>query len=297
MVGGDEQAKGTEKRPDLTAFINGRFMPQSQVIEEMKQSNFQSSGGFYDHERTFGGRVFRLKDHLNRLYNGLDFTKIDAGMTITEMTDITTQVLEANVPLLGQGEEFLVTQIVSPSPNASPGDKANVVIYCQFLETGHYALNYTHGVKVVTPVTYGMPAGAQEPGRAPMTMPLMMNGEGNITECQGGNFMFVQDGRIKLPDRRHVLPGVSMKTVLEIAEILKIPVDEGDYSPYDVYTADEAFVTSTRFCMAPVASLNGLRIGSAIPGPMTKGLLSAWMEMVELDFVQQALDRSSSQPR
>lgn len=291
MVAGQWQGEIKRQRPELTAFLNGDFMPQSRALQEMNQTGFGSAGGFYDNERTFSGNIFRLEDHLHRLYNGLDYTKIDPGMTFPDMVDITLQVLQANVPFLDAGEEFLVSQIVSPC--SDPDGSANVAVYCQFLETGHFAAHYTNGIRVTTPETYNIPSRGQRSsdGRH-VTMTLMMNGKGHITECQGGNFMFVRNGRIRLPDRRHVLPGVSMKTVLELAESMGIPIDEGEYSPEDVYEAQEAFVTSTRFCLAPAVSLNGLDIQTGLMGPITEGLVDAWTEMVGLDFVQQSLSRA-----
>lgn len=283
------------QRPDLLAFFNGRFMAQSQAPEEMKQAGFQSVGGFYDNERTFNGKVFKLEAHLTRLYRGLTYTKLDAGMTPEEMAAITGKVLEANLPHLKQDEEFLVTQIVSPRPDTPQGSMANVVVYCQFLDLGLFAASYSRGVRIVTPVTYAVPPKAQDRSRGAMTFPLMMDAEGNITECQGGNFMFVQDSRINLPDRRNVLAGISMETVLEMAQSLALPVEEGDYSLSDVYNADEAFVTGTRFCMVPVASVNGLRIKGGVNGPVTQRLLEAWKQAVGADFVRQSLDQAGSE--
>ncbi len=103
--------------------------------------------------------------------------------------------------------------------------------------------------------------------------------------------MFIYEGRIKLPDRRPVLPGISMQTVVDLAERLVIPVDEDDYCSADIYVSDEAFVTGTRYCLLPVATLNGLSVGAGVPGPITRKLLEAWSEMVGLDIVQQALGR------
>jgi branched-chain amino acid aminotransferase len=281
------------QRPDLLAFFNGKYMPQSQAAEEMKQTGFQSVGGFYDNERTFGGRVFKLEAHLARLYRGLTYTKLDAGMTPEEMAATTGEVLQANLPHLGPGEEFLITQIVSPRPDAPQDSVANVVVYCQYLDLSLFAASYSRGVRIVTPVTYAVPPKAQDRSRGMLTYPLMMDGEGNITECQGGNFMFVQDGRVKLPDRRNVLAGISMETVLELSQTLGFPVDEGDYSLSDVYQADEAFVTGTRFCMLPVASVNGLRINKmGVAGQVTQRLLDEWKQVVGMDFVRQSLDQA-----
>ena len=109
--------------------------------------------------------------------------------------------------------------------------------------------------------------------------------------------MFVKDSRIKLPDRSNVLPGVSMQTVLELAEGLGIPVEEGEYSPYHVYVAEEALVSSTRYCMLPVATLNGYRLDQQLPGPITRRMLDAWRELVGIDFVKQALDHFQTTER
>lgn len=282
----------TEQIEYLT-FLNGQVMPHSQAVVELQRSGAGSAGGFYDGERTFNGRIFKLRKHLERLYNGLNHSGIDAGMTIEEMERITNSIVESNSALLARGQEFSVTQIVSVLDSKSEGQESqvNVVIYCQPLDFSTFARGYVDGVRLVTPATYG--AGlSQDDSKAggPQVFPLMTNQDGIITECKGANFMFAMDGRIKLPDRGNVLPGVSMHTVLELVESLGLGVDEGEYSPHDVYEADEAFVSSTRYCMLPVASLNGYSLGKDIPGPITSRLLDAWRERVGIDFVQQALD-------
>ena len=281
-----------EQREFLT-FLNGQVMPHSQAALELQRSGAGSAGGFYDGERTFNGRIFKLRKHLERLYNGLKYSGIDPGMTMEEMERITNSIVESNAALLAPGEEFSVTQIVSVVPPNSEGQEpeVNVVIYCQPLDFSTFARGYVDGVRLVTPSTYG--AGLSEDGSktgGPQVFPLMTNQDGVITECKGANFMFAKDGRIKLPDRGNVLPGVSMHTVLELVHSLGLGVDEGEYSPFDVYEADEAFVSSTRYCMLPVASLNGYALGEDIPGPLTSRLLDAWRERVGMDFVQQALD-------
>ncbi len=291
-----------DNRPDvgLTAYFNGDVMPLSEVAEAMKAAGLESAGGFYDVERTFDGALFRLDDHLARLYRGLVYSDLDPGVSREEMADLTSDLMERNVPLLGPGQDFLVTQVVSvsPEPESEEGDDeatgenaVNVAIYCQFLDFASFALSYGYGVRVTTPATYAVPRAAVS--RRQQSFPLMSDAEGNITECQGGNFMFVRDGRIKLPERSNVLPGVSMKTVLELAEKIGVGVDEDDYSTGDIYSADEAFVSSTRFCMLPVAAINGLGIGAEMPGPVTRRLQDAWVEEVGFDFVKQALDHAS----
>ena len=281
-----------ETRETVT-YLNGRFIPHSQALADLSEHNSQSAGGFYDAERTFGGEVFKLREHLQRLYRGLEDARIDPETSLDDMEAIALDVLKANRPLLKPGEDFILGQVVSIGPTSASGGPqgVNVILHCQFLDFSKFASSYDLGVRVVTPVTYAVPAqpaSAGADGTAQDTMSLMSDDEGNISECRHANFMFVKDGRIKLPDRRNVLPGISMETVLELAESLEVPVDEGDYCAGDVYSADEAFVSGTRFCLLPVATLNGVSVGEELPGTVTRRLLGAWSEKVGVDIVQQA---------
>jgi branched-chain amino acid aminotransferase len=279
---------------ELVTYLNGQIVPHSQAATALQETDMQPAGGFYDTERTFGGRLFKLRQHLERLYQGLDLAQIDPGLTIDEMEAVARNVLEANRPMLDSSDEITITQVVSLS--AAPQEeqsRVNVVVSCQLLDFSAFAKSYVRGVRLITPATYGVPE--RSPGSAAgdggqQVVPLMSDPEGNITECQGANFMFVLDGRVKLPDRRNVLPGISMRTVLELSESLGIPVDEDDYTTYHVYLADEAFISSTRYCLLPVDTLNGYRLSNELPGPVTGRLLDAWRDMVGVDFVRQALD-------
>ena len=188
-----------------------------------------------------------------------------------------------------------VTQTVTVSRPDSADDipGVDIAIYCEPLDVSGFARSYVEGVQIYTPNTYpepkGQPAGDGKSG-AVQILPLMSDAQGHITECRGANFMFVSGGRIKLPDRSNVLPGVSMQTVLEIADYLGIDVDEGLYNQGRLYDADEAFVSSTRYCLLPVATINGYPLGDSVPGPVTGSLLSRWKEIVRVDFVQRTLD-------
>ena len=90
---------------------------------------------------------------------------------------------------------------------------------------------------------------------------------GNVAENKGGNFFVVADGRVLTPTTRNVLAGISRSTVLELCAELGIPAEEKDLQPYDVYTADEAFFTSTPYCIMPATRFNGLSIGEGAGRP------------------------------
>jgi branched-chain amino acid aminotransferase len=107
----------------------------------------------------------------------------------------------------------------------------------------------------------------------------------------------VRKGSLVTPFERNALGGISREVVLALAEDLGISCREADITPYDVYNADEAFITSTSKCILPVGRLNGIRIGEKIPGPVTKRLLETWSARVELDIVEQALSHLSPEER
>ena len=123
----------------------------------------------------------------------------------------------------------------------------------------------------------------------PEAYAIMLDLDGNITEGSSANFLFVVDGRLKIPDTRFVLSGADMAALLELADGLGIPTDEGTYTTYDVYNAQEAFLTTNSFGILPLVSLNGLPLGAGTVGPMTRRLMAAWSELVGIDFVAQAL--------
>ena len=289
----------TSNQKDFLTFINGRVMPYSEAIPVLRRINARSAGGYYDTARTFGGRPFKLRQHLERLFNGLAYSKIDTGLSISDLETISTGLVETNHSLMeGRGGELTVTQTVTISRPDSADDLpgVDIAIYCEPLDVSGFARSYVEGVRIYTPNTYpepkGQPSGDGKSG-AVQILPLMSNAQGHITECRGANFMFVSDGRIKLPDRSNVLPGVSMQTVLEIADYLGIAVDEGLYSQRELYDADEAFVSSTRYCLLPVAAINGYPLGDSVPGEATNKITSRWKELVGVDFVQLTLDSLS----
>ena len=117
----------------------------------------------------------------------------------------------------------------------------------------------------------------------------MLDLDGNLSEGTGYNVLMVTDGVIRSPTDRAILQGVSRGMVFDLARQLDIPVVEEDLQPYDLYTADEAFFTTTSPCVLPVTKADNREVGDGKPGPITQQLLAAWSEAVGLDVVDQAL--------
>ena len=108
------------------------------------------------------------------------------------------------------------------------------------------------------------------------------------SENKGGNFFLVTNNRIRTPSTINCLDGISRQTIFLLAAQLGIPIEECQLLPYDVIIADEAFFTSTPYCIMPATKFNGIEIGDGKLGPITKKLLATWSEMVGVDIIEQA---------
>jgi Amino-transferase class IV len=127
--------------------------------------------------------------------------------------------------------------------------------------------------------------------RDPESWAVLLDHHGNLCEGLGSNIFVVRDDELLTPYERFVLPGVSRATVIELAAGLGIPCREADIDLYDAYNADEVFLTSTSLCICPVRSVNGSTIADgAVPGPITRRLTDAYVELVDCDFVAQYLN-------
>ena len=129
-----------------------------------------------------------------------------------------------------------------------------------------------------------MEAGDVEPNG----WPILTDGAGNLTEGIGYNLFLVTGGTIRTPSDSSILQGISRSFVFDLARQLDIPIVEEDLQPYDLYTADEAFFSSTPFCVLPVTAVDRRQIGDGEPGPMFRRLIAAWSEHAGLDIWDQA---------
>ena len=126
----------------------------------------------------------------------------------------------------------------------------------------------------------------------PDAWPILLDMNGNLCEGPGANIFLVKDGEVLTPREQYVLAGISRETAIDLAHELGVPLREADLDLYDAYTADEAFITSTSFCIVPVSSFNGSAIGSGgVPGPITDRLTRAYSGLVGVDIAAQYLAR------
>lgn len=298
------------------AYFNGRFVPEREVLVPFRDRGFKYGDAVFDTTRTFGHRVFKLFEHIDRLYRSLRYLRIDPGLTPAAITEITHEVLRQNLPLLGPDEDYWVTQRVSRG--LDPADREiwghegpTVIVECTPLPLRERARLFRDGIRVLVPSVRRAPADALSPrvkthnylnliagtlevkARDPEAWAVLLDRDGNLAEGIGSNVFLVRGGTVLTPREQVVLAGVSRDTVIELAREIGIPVVEKDLDLYDAYNADEAFLTSTSLCLCPVRSVNDVSIGGELPGPITRQLSDAYCRLVDFDFVAQYLKRSS----
>lgn len=291
------------------AYVNGEIVPESRAMVSINDVGFLYGDAVFDTTRTFNGVIFRLSEHLDRFYSSLKYMRIDPGMTKREMADVTMRVLDHNLKVLGENEDYWVSQRVSRGSRTPKGlSGPTVVIECFPLPLRARAHLYRDGLQLVTPSIRRTPPESQSP-RAKVhnyvnivqadlevkaqnadAAALMLDVNGNLCEGMGANIFLVRDGEIYTPREQYILAGISRSVAVELAHELAIPVHETDLDLYDAYTADEVFVTSTSYCICPVASVNGSApSNSGIPGPVTGRLMDAYSGLVGMDFAAQYL--------
>ena len=300
---------------ELKIFVNGNIVPESQAVISVLDRGYRWGDSVYDSARTWGKKIFKLESHMKRLYRSLKYTRIDPRMTIEEMSEAMQAVLDANRDAVGPDGDFTVSPVVSRGNFNRLDEGPNVAIYCTPIAFADFARQYVEGIRVVNPATRRNPPQSLSPkakignkmnhiiaefearDRDPDAVSLMLDLDGNIAECTGGNFAFIVDGHLKIPNRRHVLPGIGMETVLELAENQGIPIDEDDYTPFDVYQADEAFMMGSSKSLLPARSLNGWQVGDELPGPITRALIAGYGDLTGVNIVDQALSHLSPEER
>ena len=293
-------------------YINGDFISQPKAGVSVRDKGLVYGDSVFDTARTFNGKLFRLDAHIERLYRSLALTQLDAGLTPAEMVSATEELLDRNMPLLRNGEDYWVTQRVSSGLQQLDGEILDysgptVIIDCIPIPLRARALSFRDGIDAAIPDRKRIAPEALSPNIKsnnylnltlaqrevqklyPGAWALMCDPNGNIAEGAGCNYFLVKDNTVYTPTDTYILPGVSRQVVLEICASLNIDIQVADVTPQQALDADEAFFTSTSLCVCPLRSLNGSIYGSVVPGPVTKRIMDAFCDLVGFDYVAQYL--------
>ena len=296
-----------ESMADLTAYFNGEWVAIEDVKIDYNDRGFRVGAVVFDVARTFNGKTFRMKEHVDRLYRSLKYARMDPGLSSEEMTELSEEVVRRNSHALPEVGDFAVRQMVTRGhgSRATTAGPPTVIVMAEGIDYGNWGRNYRQGAHGVITRTRSYSAEALDPKIKhhsrmnfdqaeleaadvdPEGWAILMDTNGNISEGPGWNVFIVTDGVMRTPGDGSVLQGVSRGTAVDLARQLDIPVVEEELQPYDLYTADEAFFTSTFVCVMPVTRIDNRQIGEGQPGPVTRQLLATWSETVGIDIVDQ----------
>ena len=294
-------------------YLNGEYIPANEAKISIFDAAVMLGDMVTESTRTFAHKPFKLAEHIDRLYKSLKVTRINPGMTAAQMTELSLEVLEKNLPKVApEMDVWLVHNIsrglfVTGADPTKQRSQATIIIHTAPMILTDWARFYSEGCHAVTPFSRAVPpealdariknrsrmaytlAEAEVKLVDPQAQSILLDIHGNVAENKGGNFFIYTEGVLKTPHARSALAGISRATVLELAAQIGVRVEVTDFQPYDIYTADEAFFTSTPYCIMPATKFNGLPVGDGQVGTVTKQLLQAWSEHVDVDIVGQAV--------
>jgi branched-chain amino acid aminotransferase len=295
-------------------YMNGKFVAESEAKISIFDSALMFGDMVFEMTRSFNKKQFKLREHLERLYVGIKILRIPMNMTIDELEKACYETIERNDKVFDSHDEHRLMINVSRGPLGlyAPvfnGKLEPTVVIADFplkwtvASMGHL---FDEGINAVIPSQRAIPAFLMDPKiknrsrlfyqmanievsqiKGENNWALLLDLDGYITEGTGDNFFIVKNGEILTPEGKNILRGITRDYIFTLAEELNIPCRECNIEPYDVYTADEAFMTGTPFCILPTVSLQSLQIGNGKLGNITNILINKWSENVGLDIKSQ----------
>jgi branched-chain amino acid aminotransferase len=290
-------------------YLNGQFLPEPEARLSIQDAGLTWGVTVTDRCRTFRHQLFRLADHLRRFRNSCQQAKVPQPLADSELAAIAHHVVEENAKLIPGAHDLALVLFATPGPiAATPAEKSppTLCIYTAPLPFLQYARLFREGARLDTPTVRQVPSNcipptvkhrsrlhwwlAEQEVRAanPEATALLLDVQGHVTETASANFLLVREGHVLTPRAGTVLPGVSLHVVADLCSHLGILFTETDLTLRDCARAEEAMLSCTSFCLAPVAQLNETMYTR--PGPVFERLLAAWSDRVGLDIRAQALE-------
>jgi branched-chain amino acid aminotransferase len=276
-------------------YIDGKFYTKDNAKISVYDHGLLYGDGVFEGIRAYNGRVFRLDEHVDRMFDGARTIMLTPPVTKKEMKEIILETLRKNNlkdayirPIITRGRGDLgLDPNKCPKPTiiciaetwgAMYGDlyeKGLTAITVsvrrnapEALPTNVKSLNYLNNIlaKIEANVKGGNEA-------------IIFDVRGNLSEGSGDNIFVVKNGEIRTPFVQVNLNGITRACVFELSGKMKVPICEANMGYFDMYTADEVFVTGTAAEICPVTRIDGRVIGDGKPGPISKKLMAAYKKL------------------
>jgi branched-chain amino acid aminotransferase len=290
MVHGTHNALDDPRNEEVLISINGELFPRKEAKISVFDSGYLVGDGVWEGLRLHHGTLVFWDDHMNRLYQGAKAIGMDIGMSRSEIHSQVEAVLEANNMEDGVHVRIMITRGIKKTPSQDPRltiSGPNMVIIAEHKKADPETRNkgitlFTSTVRRGSPdyldprlnchsklhevqaLIQAIEAGCDEA--------LMLDVNGFVSTCNATNFFMVKDGEVWTSTGQYCMNGITRGKVIEVCEENSIPCHQKNFSLYDVYGADEAFVTGSFGGLTPVTKIDGRQISTNVPGTIT-GLL------------------------
>ncbi|HJJ45985.1 MAG TPA: branched-chain-amino-acid transaminase [Methanocorpusculum sp.] len=278
----------------MLVYIDGKFVPEEEATVSIFDHGFLYGDGVFEGIRAYNGRVFRLQEHIDRLFDSAKAIDLNPGITKDEMAEIIKETLRKNDlkfayirPIISRGKGTMgldptkckkPTIVVAAAPtDAMYGDLYDAgitaVTVCVRRNTPDTvppnvkSLNYLNNILGKIEANY---KGGDEA--------IFLDRTGKLAEGSGDNIYLVKNGVIYTPPTINNLKGITRMVVLEVAEKLGIKTEICELGLFDLYTADEVIVSGTMAELCPIVKVDGRVIGNGKPGEVCKKILKAFQE-------------------
>ena len=280
----------------LKVYINGTLYNKEDAKVSVYDHGFLYGDGVVEGMRSYPGSFFRMKEHLDRLWDSAEKIQLEIPMTKAQMSDAVTATLAAN-----EIEDGYIRLVISRGagtlgldPNKCP--TPNIVIITDFI-TLYPDEFYQNGLEIVTAKTIRNHPGALDPRikslnylnnilakieglAAGCVETLMLNYKGEVAECTGDNIFIVNDGKLLTPPvEAGVLEGITRGAVMELAAADGVDVVESTMTLEEVYSAEEVFLTGSAAEIVPVIKVDGNQIGNGAPAVLTRRIADLYTQL------------------
>jgi branched-chain amino acid aminotransferase len=281
----------------LMIYLDGEYVPKGEAKVSVFDHGLLYGDGVFEGIRAYHGCVFRLEEHVDRLYRGAHTLMLEIPMTKADMADVVVRCCAANGIRDGY-IRVVVTRGVGDL-GLDPRTCPKATVFCIAAEVHLFpAIYYEQGLSVITCSTRRNAPEALDPAlkslnylnnimakieavRAGVPEGIMLSQDGYVAECTVQNIFLVTGGELLTPPLFvGNLAGITRKAVIELCAREGLRVQEDLFRVHTVYNADEAFLTGTGAEIIPVTEVDGRKIGSGTPGPVTDRLRAAFAELV-----------------
>jgi branched-chain amino acid aminotransferase len=278
---------------ELIIYLNGEFVSQSQAKISVFDQGVLFGDGIFEGLRVYSRRIFKCDEHIDRLYDGAKCIMLEMPLRKEELKAAIIETCRRNS--IQEGYIRLVVTRGIGDLGLLPARLARPTVFCIVSKLLLYPLEmYEKGMPIITAMRRRSKASILDPQvkslnylnnilakieavQAGVPEALMLTEDGFVAECAGDNIFIVKDRLVFTPPVHvGILNGITRRTVIGLVREIDIDLVEKEFTLFNVYSADECFLTGTAAEIIPVRSVDGRVIGNGNPGPITKKLAKAF---------------------